>query len=228
MTLIYFASLDKYLSTIDGCYYTDEDLDYFMDLEREWKASQPNYSFYELMDIFPEAIKPARRSLKANIKALKKNICSVNEHKAHYQEAVINKAHFSEQDDLKKESEKYFNETRGKIESKIKTFIFQLSHLDSLEGKTTHKNFNGVDDREIEQARTIPITNFYTGKLQRHGKRAKGKCPFHKEKTASFVIYLDQNSFYCYGACGKGGSVIDYVMEQQKCGFLDAVKFILK
>ena len=45
--------------------------------------------------------------------------------------------------------------------------------------------------------------------LRRMGARWKGKCPFHQEKTASFVVYTDTKSYYCFG-CGVHGDVIDF------------------
>ena len=40
-------------------------------------------------------------------------------------------------------------------------------------------------------------------------------CPFHNERTPSFKIYLNTNSFFCYG-CDTGGSVIDFIAHQEK------------
>lgn len=48
-------------------------------------------------------------------------------------------------------------------------------------------------------------------------------CPFHQEKTAS--LKLHKSGWYCYG-CGKGGSVIDFVMAHEGYGFADAVRAI--
>lgn len=48
-------------------------------------------------------------------------------------------------------------------------------------------------------------------------------CPFHSgDRDASLKIYPQQNSWHCFG-CGKGGSVIDFVMEMERCGFRQAV-----
>ncbi|MEG1244037.1 MAG: CHC2 zinc finger domain-containing protein [Oscillospiraceae bacterium] len=40
--------------------------------------------------------------------------------------------------------------------------------------------------------------------LKRQGRLAKALCPFHSEKTPSFTVYSDTQSYYCFG-CGKGG-----------------------
>lgn len=53
--------------------------------------------------------------------------------------------------------------------------------------------------------------------------RAKYKCPLHKEKTASFTVYKETNSWYCFG-CAKGGSIIDLVMVMENCDAGEAIK----
>jgi hypothetical protein len=64
----------------------------------------------------------------------------------------------------------------------------------------------------FEQAKEINImeaARLYgvdTGRIS--GNNVFARCPLHAEKRASFVLYLDNNSFYCFG-CGAGGSVID-------------------
>lgn len=55
--------------------------------------------------------------------------------------------------------------------------------------------------------------------------RNKMCCPLHNEKTASFTIYPDNNTFYCFG-CGAGGNIIDFVMLYFDVGFKEAVNRI--
>jgi DNA primase len=45
--------------------------------------------------------------------------------------------------------------------------------------------------------------------LKRAGKNLKGLCPFHNEKTPSFVVYPENGSFYCFG-CGVGGDIFTF------------------
>ena len=59
--------------------------------------------------------------------------------------------------------------------------------------------------------------------LKQRGRRYWACCPFHGETKPSFSITPDTQTFYCFG-CKKGGSVIDFVMEYERCDFLDAVK----
>ncbi|MHA0112088.1 CHC2 zinc finger domain-containing protein, partial [Klebsiella pneumoniae] len=50
-----------------------------------------------------------------------------------------------------------------------------------------------------------------------------GLCPFHPEKTPSFVLYDDH--FYCFG-CKKSGDAIDFVRATEGLGFVDAMRFL--
>lgn len=56
-----------------------------------------------------------------------------------------------------------------------------------------------------------------------HPRHGKMLCPFHADKTASLKVYTGGNGWHCFG-CGRGGSVIDFVMEHEGCGFNAAVK----
>lgn len=61
--------------------------------------------------------------------------------------------------------------------------------------------------------------------LQRAGTRYKGLCPFHSEKTPSFTVFPDQNSFYCFG-CGVGGDAISFVKSIENLEYPEAVTFL--
>lgn len=50
--------------------------------------------------------------------------------------------------------------------------------------------------------------------LKRSGKVFKANCPFHDDKTPSFTLYPKEQTFHCFG-CGKGGTVIDYIMYRE-------------
>lgn len=83
-----------------------------------------------------------------------------------------------------------------------------------------------LDRSKIERARMIPIEEHYTDKLRVNGSRLIGKCPFHEERTASFDIYRQTNSYFCFG-CKKGGDVIDFIMRLRHISFMEAVEYLL-
>ncbi|MEW5251360.1 CHC2 zinc finger domain-containing protein, partial [Microbulbifer sp. 2201CG32-9] len=62
--------------------------------------------------------------------------------------------------------------------------------------------------------------------LKKHGKDYIGHCPFHDDKTPSFVISPESNLWHCLGACGEGGSVIDWVMKTQGVSFRHALELL--
>ena len=61
--------------------------------------------------------------------------------------------------------------------------------------------------------------------LQRAGSNLKGLCPFHSEKTPSFTVYPQDNSFYCFG-CGAGGDAISFIRKRENLDYPDAVEFL--
>jgi len=59
------------------------------------------------------------------------------------------------------------------------------------------------------------------------GRNRVGLCPFHSEKTPSFTIYPDNQSFYCFG-CGAGGDVVTFIRKIENLGYVDALRFLAK
>lgn len=79
--------------------------------------------------------------------------------------------------------------------------------------------------RELDARSSIEeIASSYVN-LKRRGKNLVGLCPFHSEKTPSFNIYPENNSFYCFG-CNKGGGVFQFVMGVENLAFPDAVRWL--
>lgn len=62
-------------------------------------------------------------------------------------------------------------------------------------------------------------------KLDRAGANLKAKCPFHNEKTPSFFVSPDRNSFYCFG-CGAKGDIFTFVEEFEGLDFKGALKIL--
>ena len=60
-------------------------------------------------------------------------------------------------------------------------------------------------------------------KLRRRGRTYTGLCPFHNEKTPSFTVYPDTQSFYCFG-CGAAGDTIGFVRKISNLSYVEAVK----
>ncbi|SHJ47211.1 DNA primase [Geosporobacter subterraneus DSM 17957] len=58
--------------------------------------------------------------------------------------------------------------------------------------------------------------------LKKAGSNYKGLCPFHHEKTPSFIVSEEKQLYHCFG-CGQGGDVINFVMKMENLDFIDAV-----
>ncbi len=59
--------------------------------------------------------------------------------------------------------------------------------------------------------------------LKKAGRNFKGLCPFHNEKTPSFIVSPERGTFHCFG-CGKGGDVLAFVMEYEHIDFVEALE----
>ena len=66
------------------------------------------------------------------------------------------------------------------------------------------------------------IGSFIT--LKKAGRNYKAVCPFHQEKTPSFVISPERGIWHCFGACGEGGDVIKFLMKWENITFIEALR----
>jgi DNA primase len=60
--------------------------------------------------------------------------------------------------------------------------------------------------------------------LKKAGRNYKALCPFHNEKTPSFVVYPDQGTWHCFGACNTGGDVFTFLIKRENIDFGEALR----
>lgn len=73
----------------------------------------------------------------------------------------------------------------------------------------------------------VDVVSPYVRLTKKSGANLFGLCPFHSEKTPSFSVSTDKQIYHCFG-CGKGGSVINFIMEIENLSFPEAVEFLAK
>ncbi len=78
-----------------------------------------------------------------------------------------------------------------------------------------------INDLKLRTDINDVISTYVT--LKRRGRTYVGLCPFHNEKTPSFTVYPDTQSFYCFG-CGAGGDAIGFIKKIENLDYVDAIK----
>ena len=81
-------------------------------------------------------------------------------------------------------------------------------------------------DRIYAAADIVEVINDYVT-LKRKGVNYQACCPFHNEKTPSFVVSPSKGLFKCFG-CGKGGNAVSFVMEHENITYPEALKIVAK
>jgi DNA primase len=72
----------------------------------------------------------------------------------------------------------------------------------------------------------VDLIQSYNVSLKRAGHTYKACCPFHNEKTPSFSVNPDRQSWYCFGACAEGGDIFNFVMKQENVDFKEALQLL--
>jgi len=194
------------------------DLDYLnlaWDLEEEWLNSRRRYSDRELLEIFPE------------VKEIIPEKITEWQSEEKRQTEII-KQRLTEIRQCKDETERLVQREWLKIDEgeellKIERHIARLKTLKSAaEGRVIKGR---LSDEDIQRAKEVPIEDIVEIRLRRSGNKLFGLCPLHNERSPSFYIYQDSNSFYCYG-CNVGGDIISFVKLSYGLSFPDAVRWL--
>jgi DNA primase len=82
----------------------------------------------------------------------------------------------------------------------------------------------GFADDVKNQGDIVRVVSDYVT-LKKRGANYLACCPFHSEKTPSFTVHAGKGLFKCFG-CGVGGSIFDFVMRIEGCGFPEAVRIV--
>ena len=80
-----------------------------------------------------------------------------------------------------------------------------------------------IIDQVVDRADIVDVVSDIV-QLKKSGANYKGCCPFHNEKTPSFMVNPSRNSWHCFGACNEGGDAINFVMKYYNMNFIEAVE----
>lgn len=80
-------------------------------------------------------------------------------------------------------------------------------------------------DQVLDRVDIVEVISDYVSDLKKKGATYKCCCPFHNEKTPSFVVSPAKSSWHCYG-CGEGGDAIAFIMKHESLSFPEAVKIL--
>lgn len=82
-----------------------------------------------------------------------------------------------------------------------------------------------VTDEVKQRVDVVELISRYTP-LKRAGSVYKGLCPFHSERTPSFVVFPHTGTWHCFGACGTGGDAFAFVMRKENLTFREALEML--
>ena len=82
-----------------------------------------------------------------------------------------------------------------------------------------------VIDEVKQKTDIVEIIGQYVS-LKKAGRNLTGLCPFHSEKHASFMVYPEQQSWHCFGACNTGGDIFSFIMRKEGIDFGDALRLL--
>lgn len=82
-----------------------------------------------------------------------------------------------------------------------------------------------VSDEVKSRVDIVELVSRYV-QLQRAGRTYKACCPFHDERTPSFVVFPETGTWHCFGSCGTGGDAFSFLMKRENLDFKEALQVL--
>jgi DNA primase len=188
-------------------------------LFQERKKSLPRYTERDLVEIFSPPAEMIRKNLEKYTEEYRRK-------RDHIKEA-LQRVYMTATDDFYR----WFGETVIKIFllPDLEKYTRHMARLKRLLNILNPQNLRGITPQEaLEKARQYPIFEIAKYRLALQpcrGNKSSSLCPFHEEKHASFYIYHETNTFYCFG-CQESGDVIKLTMHLYGVSFKEAIQML--
>lgn len=201
----------------------DEDIDWeFLnlawDLEKVWLRSQARHNDKELLEIFPEAKGIIPEKIQEWGMLEKEVIEKIRQR-------LIEIKSISKDESVRWFWREWLKINEGQELIIVGGHITRLKRF--LQARKGRHPKGWFTQEEIKQARDVPIESVLVDcKFKRSGRNLVSLCPLHQEKTPSFYVYTDSNSFYCYG-CQEGGNIIKLVQLIHGFNFVEAMRWLI-
>ena len=82
-------------------------------------------------------------------------------------------------------------------------------------------------DQIFDRADIVDVVGEFVS-LKKKGIHYKACCPFHSEKTPSFVVTPGRGTWHCFGSCNRGGNVVSFLMEHESMTYPEALRWLAK
>lgn len=191
--------------------YTQEQLDQVDKWYKGYKEAKREPSFTEWLEIFPEAKDVVKGNLEKEQFDLNQELTGALHRAIGYSQRCASG------DNGACICKDLVTDTVQEIKKRLKTISYHLSVFREPDRKMEKDDVQAIKSR-------LPMEDLVRAhgiKLNRIGNKWQGLCPFHKEKTPSFIVYPD--GFHCFG-CQKSGDHISFIMEIDNCDFQEALK----
>lgn len=206
-------------NTPRGWEYTDEQHGLLEAIEYAHRASLPDYTLIQWLEIFPEARSAAIRGIRTRIKTERSKLSSLNEYREIMYDGYVNTAKFKEQPERIEWLNEHIQGWIDIYETEIRRLTFELQRVENIGKDEPLVSKNGFTEEELARAKMVPIDS-----LIKVGRNKKALCPWHSDRNPSLTV--KDNRVWCF-PCDRGGDVIDLYMVLNGCDMVTAVKALL-